>query len=407
MAGTQDYERALDSRRSWVVVAFGFLSLTVLWGSVFTFTVYADALATAFGLSAIRTSAVFSIGTAAFFIAGGSVGILVDRLPLRPVVIASGIAVAAAVLLLQTVSTFWGLAAAFGLYGVAGGTTFVIVLSLVPQWFDRYEGRAMGLTVAGNGIGVQVFPFIWLWLFERTSIQGAFLVVGGAATAVVLAAAILFRRPPGRRGTSGAAAVDFGWLRSLLSNPRFLAAWPGLVLVWAWYFVLSAGMVDILTGAGIGRSIASTAFGLIGGISIATRIGSGGLADWIGPRPTLTGGVALTALGLFVLGTTTTVSTMYLALVTFGVGLGAIAALYAPIVIRAFGPENATAVTGIFTYGSATAGFLGPIAMDAVAGAIGGYSLPLIILGVMTLLGAGLFHWGTKPTTRAAAPRSE
>lgn len=390
-------DAALDSRRSWAVVAFGFLSLLVLWGSVFTFTVYADALAIAFGLSAIRTSAVFSIGTGAFFIAGGCVGILVDRLPLRPVVLAAGIAVAVAVSLLQAVSSFWGLAAAFGLYGVAGGTTFVIVLSLVPQWFDRYEGRAMGLTVAGNGLGVQVFPFVWLWLLERMSIQQSFLVVGAAAAAVVGVAALLFRRPPGRRGGS-AAAVDLVWVRSLLRDRRFLAAWPGLVLTWAWYFVLSAGMVDILTSAGIGRALASTAFGLIGGISIASRVASGGLADWIGPRTTLTGGVALTALGLFVLGATATVPTMYLALVTFGAGLGAIAALYAPIVIRAFGPENATAVTGIFTFCSATSGFLAPVAIDAFADAVGGYGLPLATLGVMTLLGAGLFHWGTDPT---------
>lgn len=396
MAGSDDPDTALDSRRSWAIVGLGFLSLWVIWGSVFTFTVYAEALATAFGTSAIRTSAVFSIGTAAFFLAGGCVGILVDRLPLRPVVFAAGVTIAVAVGLLQAASSFWGLAAVFGLYGVAGGTTFVVILSLVPQWFDRYEGRAMGLTVAGNGVGVQVFPFVWLWLLERTSIQRSFLVVGGAATAVVVVASLVFRRPPGRRGDN-TATVDLAWVRTLLADPRFLAAWPGLVLVWAWYFVLSAGMVDILTSAGIGRSIASTAFGLIGGISIASRVASGGLADWIGPRTTLTSGVALSALGLFVLSATATVPIMYLALVTFGAGLGAIAALYAPIVIRGFGPENATALTGIFTFCSAASGFLAPVAIDVLADTVGGYGLPLAALGVMTLVGAGLFHWGTDP----------
>lgn len=387
---------ALDSRRGWLLVALSTLALLVLWGAVFTFTVYAGALRSAFGLTSLQTSAVFSIGTAAFFVAGGFVGIVVARLSLRPVVLSAGVAVAAAVAALQVVGSFPGLAAAFALFGVAGGTAFVVIISLIPQWFDVYEGRAMGVAVAGNGLGVQLLPFVWLWLLERTSIQRAFLVVGGAGAVVLFVAAVFFRRPPGA-GDAGASRADLAWLRSLLADPRFVAAWSGLVLTWAWYFVLSAGTVDILTAAGIAETVAATAFGLVGGVSIAFRVASGGIADWIGPRLTLTAGVALTALGLFVLAVVATVPTMYVALATFGVGLGAIAALYAPIVIQAFGPANAAAVAGIFTFCSATAGFLAPVGVDALADATGGYALPLALLGVLTLAGAGLFYWGTDP----------
>lgn len=387
---------AVDSRSGWILVALGFLALLVLWGAVFTFTVYADALASAYGLSSIRTSAVFSIGTAAFFVAGGLVGILVSRLPLRPVVFAAGVAVAVAVGAIQAVSSFPGLAASFALFGAAGGTAFVVIISLIPQWFDAYEGRAMGITVAGNGLGVQVLPFVWLWLLERTTIRLAFLAVGGVGALVLFAASLFFRRPPGSPG-GGTSTADLAWLRSLVGDPRFLAAWVGLLLVWGWYFVLSEGAVEILTAAGIARQVAATAFGLVGGISIASRVASGGLADWIGPRLTLGAGVVLTAVGLFVLATVATVTTMYVALATFGVGLGAIAALYAPIVIRAFGPENATAVAGLFTFCSAASGFLTPVAVDAFENVAGGYGLPLVVLAVLTLVGAGLFYWGTNP----------
>mgnify|MGYP000097278079 CR=1 FL=1 len=395
-APERSHEDAVDSRTSWSIVLVGFLLLSILWGSIFTFTVYAGELAAAFGLTGFQTSGVFSFGTAAFFIVGGSVGILVARVPLRPVVGAAGLAIAGSVLLLQVVGSYAGLLAAFALYGLAGGTIFVLTLSLVPQWFDRYQGTAMGLTVTGNGIGVQVFPFVWLWLFERTSIQRAFLVVGGAAALVVLAATVVYRRPPWVRGGE-TVAVDLAWVRSLLANPRFVAAWVGLVLGWAWYFLLSAGLVDVLTEAGIARSLAATAFGLVGGVSVASRVASGALADRIGARETLVSGVALAALGLVVLAFTTAPTSMYLALVTFGAGLGAIAALYSPVVIRAFDPENATAVTGIFTYCSAVAGFLTPLGINGLYRATGGYDLPLLVLAALTFVGAGLFYWGTDP----------
>ena len=224
MASTPAAHRdALDSREGWVIVGVSFSLLLVLWGAVFTFTVYADALASAFGLTSIRTSAVFSVGTAAFFLAGGSVGILVSRLSLRLVALAAGVGVAAAVGALQVVSSFVGVAATFALFGVAGGTTFVVIISLVPQWFDAYEGRAMGVAMTGNGLGIQLLPFVWLWLLSRTTIRVSFLVVGGAGAALLFVAAFVFRRPPGSREAE-APTVDLGWLRSLLADRRFLAA---------------------------------------------------------------------------------------------------------------------------------------------------------------------------------------
>lgn len=396
MAEADTRAAAIDSRAGWLIVLVGFLLLFTLWGMIYTFTVYSAPLGGAFGLSGLRTSSVFSTGLAVFFTAGGIVGILAARLPYRPVIAGAAGAVVGGIALLQVVGSYFGLLVSFAMICGAVGTVYVLVLSIVPQWFDVYEGRAMGITVVGNGLGVQVMPFVWLWLLERVSIRRAFLVVGGAGVIVMVLAALIFRRPPAGQG-EGSIPVDRSWLRSLFGNPRFLAAWVGLILVWAWYFVLSAEMVNVLTGAGIVRTVAATAFGLVGGVSIVSRVASGAVADRIGPRRTQTGGVVLAAAGLFMIGSTPSVVTMYVAIITFGAGLGAIAALYAPIVIRAFDPENATAVTGVFTFSNVVAGFLGPLGISALATTMGGYDVPITGLGVLTLAGAGLFYWGTRP----------
>ena len=192
MNGTPDSER--DSLRGWLVVAFGVIVLLLVWGVIFTFTVYSEALSIAFGLSELRTSTVFSITTAAFYIAGGVAGVAAARVPLRPVVAAAGVSIAAAAGILRIATSYPGVIVAFGLLGTAGGTIFVVVISLVPQWFDEYEGRAMGVTFTGNGLGILVLPPVWVWLLERTGIRDAFAVIAGVTAVAVLGAATIYRR---------------------------------------------------------------------------------------------------------------------------------------------------------------------------------------------------------------------
>jgi len=391
-------EPALDSPKSWLIAALGVVLLVLVWGVVFTFTVYSQALETAFGLSAFRVSSVFSITTAALYVAGGLIGILIARLPLRPVVAAAGVVFAVAVGVLQVTTSYAGLAAAFGLIGTASGTVFVVVISLVPQWFETYQGRAMGITMTGNGLGILVLPPVWVRLLARTDVRTAFLVVGGATAAAILLASLVYRRPPHRR-SSGDAPFDRRWMRSNLTDGSYLAALAGFSLLWSWYFVLSADVVEILTTGGIDSAVAATAFGTVGGVSVAARVASGEFADRIGMRVTLAGGAALAAVGMVALPLVETTAVMYVLLVVFGVGLGTIAPLFSPIIIDRFGPEHATAIVGSFTVGQAATAFSTPIALNALTGFTGGYAAPLVFFAGVTLLGAGLFYRGTAPDT--------
>jgi MFS family permease len=390
----------LDSLRSWLVVALGVVMLLLVWGVIFTFTVYSQALSTAFGFSELRASSVFSITTAAFYVAGGLAGVLAARVPLRPVVAAAGVGIAAAVGILQLTSSYAGVIVAFGLLGTTGGTTFVVVISLVPQWFDAYEGRAMGVTFTGNGLGILVLPPVWVWLLERTGIRGAFAVIGGATAAAVLVAAIFYRRPSGHQSGQG-PAVDADWLRANFLDARFLAAVAGFSLLWIWYFTLSADLVGILTANGIPRAVAATAFGIVGGVSVAGRVASGEFADRIGMRVTLTAGVVVAAASLTVLPLVGSTVPMYALLVLFGAGLGAVAPLFSPIVIGRFGPENATAIVGAFTIGQAVTAFSTPVVLSLLRSVSGGYTVPLVVLGGATLLGGLLFYRGTAPVAAA------
>jgi len=106
-------EAALDSARGWVIVTLGVCMLTLIWGIVFTFTVYADRLAATFGLTAVQVSSVFSTTSAALLAIGGLFGVFAARVTLRPVLalVAAGLAVSIA--LLQIADSFAGVVLAF------------------------------------------------------------------------------------------------------------------------------------------------------------------------------------------------------------------------------------------------------------------------------------------------------
>ena len=386
-------EEALDSAQGWLIVALGICILTTIWGTVFTFTVYADRLAATFGLSALQVSSVFSITTAFLLVVGGLFGVFAARFSLRPVLatVAVGLAVAAA--LLQVVGSYVGVVAAFALLGMAGGTAFTIVVSLVPQWFDAYQGLATSIMMTGIGLGPLVGPFAWLWLFDRTDLRTAFAVVIGVAAVVVFVSSLVYRRPPGR--SQNAPTADAAWLRSRIGDARFLSTAVGFALAFSWYYVFSSHLVEILTTSGIDVEVAAAGLSIIGGVSVFTRVGGGVIGDRVGQRETFVTSVVLASMCVFVFPFARSNLPVYIVLFGFGVALGPLASLWSPIVLARFGSENATATVGLFNVAMAGSAFIAPLTVSTLHRVAGGYVLPFITLGVFTVLGAGLFRWGT------------
>jgi len=392
----------LDSTQGWLIVVLGIGILSTIWGALFTFTVYADRLATTYGLTALQTSSIFSITTAFLLVVGGVFGVFATRFPLRPVVVAVGIGLGFGTVALQFVDSYVGVIAAFALIGTSGGTVFTIVVSLVPQWFDTHQGLATSLSLTGLGLGPLVMPFVWLWLFERTDLRTAFAVVVGASVIVVLISSLVYRRPSNR--SQNESAADLAWIYRLLTDPYFLTTMIGYALVWSWYYVLSSQLVSILTANGIAVGVAAAALSTIGGVSVFTRVGGGYLGDQVGQRKTFGASIILAGVCILALPFIHSQLLLYIDVVGLGAAFGPLAALWSPIVLTRFGTENATAIVGLLLIGSAGGAFLAPLGVNVLHRMTGGYTIPLFALSVFTVLGAALFYWSTAPMTNPPEP---
>lgn len=395
-------EEPLGSIQGWLIVVLGVGILSTIWGAVFTFTVYADRLATTYSLTAVQASSVFSITTAFLLVVGGIFGIFAARFPLRPVVVAVGIGLGLGTAALQFVGTYVGVVAAFALIGTAGGTAFTIVVSLVPQWFDAHQGLATSVSMTGLGLGPLVMPSVWLWLFERTDLRTAFAVVIGAAVVVVFVSSLVYRRPSSH--SRSASTADIAWVRAMIDDSHFLTTMIGYALVWSWYYVLSSQLVGILTANGIAIGVAAAALSTIGGVSIFTRVGGGYLGDRVGQRETFGASILLAGVCILALPFIHSEFLLYIDVIGLGIAFGPLAALWSPIVLTRFGRENATAIVGLLLIGSAGAAFLAPLAVSALHRVTDGYTIPLVALSVITVLGAGLFYWSTAPVDEPSEP---
>jgi predicted MFS family arabinose efflux permease len=392
-------EDEVDSRYGWLVVAVSFCSMVFTWGTTFSFGVFLDPLAAEFGYSSVQLSTAFSLELLAFYGLAGVVGIAVSTVPVRPVVVGLSVLLAVLALLFASVSSYVGLVVLFAAMGTILGTMYVVLVSIVPQWFTVREGTAMGIIFAGNGLGMQVLPPVWELAIGSIGLRAAFRWMTLLTAGVFLVTGVVVRRPRTGDRTPRSERDDLTrWLASLLGRRRFWVAFFGAGLLFAWYYTFATHAVSLFTDLGFTRGVAATLFGLVGGVSVVARLTSGYLADRFGARRTIVVATAAASAGFFLLFSGSD-ALLYAAILCFGVGLGANATLYIPALMQGFTPERDTAFVGVFNFTFAVFAFLAPFTSSLAIEATGGYAVPFLAMGVLTLVGAGLFWSGTRPDT--------
>lgn len=156
--------------RSWSVVVGSFFLLMSTFGVMNTTGILQNYLTT-HQLSSYSPSAVGWIpGLFTFFGLSISVqvGPMFDRYGPTYILIAGTVCYITGILLMAESSLYWHFVLTLGV--LAGtGTAFLstVALASVPQWFDRKAGLAIGISMAGAGLGGVIFPFMLRSGFNR------------------------------------------------------------------------------------------------------------------------------------------------------------------------------------------------------------------------------------------------
>lgn len=268
----------VDSARGWLVVAAAALSMFTVFGIAYSFGAFFDSMAEEFDTGSGATALMFSITISASFIFGLWTGRAGDRYGPRPVLLVGAASLATGLMLTAAVPNIYLGYLTYGLgvgLGVACG--YVPMVSAVGGWFERQRATALGVAVAGIGMGTLAGAPLAARLIEATSWRTAYVIFAiGGATLMLLAATVAERGP-------AAVAVDRPRpLGELLRITDFARLYASTIFASLGLFVPFVFIASYAEERGTSEVAAALLLGLIGGASIVGRLGLGALADRLG-----------------------------------------------------------------------------------------------------------------------------
>jgi sugar phosphate permease len=146
----------------WPILVAGLVGVTFGVAALFFYTngVFITPLERAYGWSRTALSTGTLLTTMTMAATSPAVGLLIDRVSLRLVAVASMLGLSAGYYALSHLPNSIGayFALMIGLSVVSAGTTPVVFSRLVNQWFDKARGLALGITMAGTGVAGAIAP---------------------------------------------------------------------------------------------------------------------------------------------------------------------------------------------------------------------------------------------------------
>ncbi|QFU89641.1 MFS transporter [Amycolatopsis sp. YIM 10] len=271
-----------------------------------------------------------------------------------------------------------------GFFLGVGGTAFAVGVPFVSAWFPpRRRGLAIGIFGAGMG-GTAISALTTVKLVDGWGVATPFVVTAIVLVVYAVAAAVLLRDAPGRV----VPAESVG--RRLLDTARLPITWQASAL----YAVAFGGFVAfsvylpayLKTAYGLAQADAANRMAGFVLLAVVMRPVGGWLSDRFGPVRVLTACLAVVTAGAAVQAFTPPLMPLgtiaFLAMAAaLGAGSGAVFALVALLA-----PGNKVgSVTGVVGAAGGLGGFIPPLVMGALYGALGSYALGLAALAVVAL----------------------
>lgn len=383
----------------WIYIAVVFgaaLGMLVGYAPLFNATagVFARPLAAEFGWGRSEASLSYAASMFGLAVVSPLVGSLMDRFGIRRVIAVSAVmfGLATAAMALQDGSkTLW--VALSIVIGVTGAATSVLgYLSVLPQWFDRRLGLALGIAMCGLGAGAVLMPMTAQYLVTTYGWRTAYALLGGGTIVFsLIACGLLHERqlPVHRMAAKTAKSAEGVALSSALRSYKLWAIWLVFVLASASTLSLGPHLPAMFADHGFSAAEAARSASTVGIGLLIGRLATGILVDRIhAPFIACTfffGG----AIGIYVLRGTTDYNTLLIATALIGLTIGAEGDLISYLVRSYFGLRSFGTLFGIAFSGYGFGAVVGPIGLGAWFDRHGNYEMPLMVMPCMLLV-AGL-----------------
>lgn len=315
-----------------------------------------------------------TMGVAAF-----AWGTLSDRFGTRICVLCGAVLLGTGLALASRATSLLQFQLTYGLLvGIAGGSFFAPMIATVTKWFDKNLSLAVSLVSAGVGVApMTVSPFA-RWLVTAYDWRTAQLVIGVAATALLVPAALLVRRPPAAALAGTAASATQGGSEMTVTRAFRSPQFAVLALTFFACCAAHSGpifhTVSYAIACGLAPMAAVSIYSVEGLGGLAGRLVLGLLADRIGAKRVLIGGLALQAVAAGSYLYVGQLAEFYGVAAVFGLAYGGVMPLYAVLARQYFGPRIMGTVFGAVAMVSSLGMALGPWLGGWIFDSFNGYS---------------------------------
>jgi MFS family permease len=365
----------------WVVVAVGALMTCVGFGTMMSLAVFLQPISETMGWSHAGISGAATLDFLAMALAAFFWGAMSDRFGTRIVVLSGGILLAIGLIAASQAQSLWQFQLCFGIViGIAAGSFYAPMMAIASAWIEKQRSLAVALVSAGMGVAPVTIAPTASWLITTYDWRTAMLVIGIGAGVLLIPASLLVRPAPQESGSAAAAtgATETGqteWTAAqALRTPQFVTLALAHFACCAAHSGPIFHMVSYAMVCGIAPLTAVTVYSLAGLSGLGGRLLLGTLADRIGAKPVLVGGLLVQALSIATYLAVARLGEFYALSVVFGIAYGGVMPLYAVLVREFFGARIMGTVFGAVSAFASLGMALGPWAGGYVYDTFHGYT---------------------------------
>ena len=334
-----------------------------------------------------------------------------DRWGVRPITTVSLLFIAAGFLLrpLMTSLWHWYLSSILIYVGFPGATSLPTG-KLVGLWFPATRGRVTGAVASGNNVGGLTMAPLAALLIAAHGWQVGYLAFGLIMLGLAIVAWVTIREDPtlvsrameaagrGRSATASSHLAQHGaTLREALASRRFWLMLSGLFAATFTYQGVLTQLRQHFEESGFTPVAATAGLMLIAAMGIGSKLAFGRASERWTARWACVVSVALQAAGLVIIALSSTVPGMWVGIVVFGTGFGALGAMLVLVVQEAFGMREFGSIFGVTQTALIGSMAGGPALAGWVHDQTGSFDGAFLVIVVIFLAGIACFMLAGAP----------
>ncbi len=386
-------------RHAWIILAGAFTTFAVGSGFMHAYTVFLVEFVRDFAWSRAEVSIAYAVAQAVGGISSPLVGVLVDRLGPRRLVLLGGGLLIAGLAASAAIHALWQLVLLYGIVMTLGANCLgmVVFVPVLSRLFVRQRGMAVSILQSANGFGRAFSAPTSQLLISGIGWRPAYLVQAAFMAAVVLPLAALFRRadavPVMPHSRLAVAARSWTLLEAIRSR-QFWLLFVVYLCTGIGSFLVSLHQLAFAVDMGFDKLYAATVLGMGSFLSIPGIIVTGTLSDYVGREISamLTYGVSIAgaACALLITGPDQHLL-LWLHACLFGITWGARGPAITAKTADLFPGRQLGAILGVITIGSGLGSGLGAWGAGFIFDVSGSYRLAFILSMVAYALGCVAF----------------